>query len=67
MNIKTQLTIGNNVSLGKDKLTAETECNNAITFYVPILDTNATIEVQLWRHELIEFIKRTMPPSEESK
>lgn len=60
MQLETNITVGNNVTLGFDKVRVTTTCVGFLHFYIPQAQGNA-LEIELKRSELIEFLLRTQP------
>lgn len=63
MNIKSQITVGNNSELGIDWVEVETNCHGYITLKLNIAkdEQKKQIDLQLSRQELREFLARTCP------
>lgn len=60
MNIKSKISVGNNVTLGFDSVDVETNCHGFITLRIPQKDASV-MELELSRQELREYLARTCP------
>lgn len=60
MNIKSQIKVGNNVTLQFSTVAVETNCHGFITIRIPQKDATV-MELELSRQDLREFLARTCP------
>ena len=60
MNIKSEIKVGNNATVGFDKVAVETTCHGFISIRIPLHDA-PDMWVELHRRELREFLARTEP------
>lgn len=60
MKISSEISVGNNVTVGFDKVKIETTCHGFVSLFIPDR-TNQMREIELSRKELREFLARTQP------
>ncbi len=60
MNLKSKISVGNNVTLQFDSVDVETNCHGFITLRIPQKDATV-MELELSRKDLREFLARTCP------
>lgn len=60
MQIETHITVGNNIERAFDKVRVTTSCVGFIHLFIP-QPQGGSLEIELKRDELIEFLLRTQP------
>lgn len=59
MRITSEITVGNDITLGFGKVYVETTCHGFIDLHIPCKE--GVIKIELKRSELREFLARTCP------